>query len=46
MADFLKFIERNANNGVVYHREGIRGDYDLESEEAVLRLLRTGKSDK
>lgn len=33
MADFLKFIERNANNGVVYHREGIRGDYDLESEE-------------
>ena len=46
MADFLKFIERNANNGVVYHREGIRGDYDLDSEEAVLRLLRTGKSDK
>ncbi len=46
MDNFLKYIERNSESGVVYHRNGIWGDYDLESEEAVLKLLRTGNSDK
>lgn len=39
---FSEYIVRNVNNGVIYHREGIRGDYDLESEADVLKLLRTG----
>jgi hypothetical protein len=28
---------------VVYHRDGIFGDYDLPSEKEVLRLLRHGQ---
>jgi hypothetical protein len=39
---FLEYIVRNTSKGIVYHREGIRGDYDLESEAEVLKLLRTG----
>jgi len=39
---FSEYIARNAGNGVVYHRDGIWGDYDLASEEDVLKLLRTG----
>lgn len=39
---FSEYIVRNADNGVVYHRDGILGDYDLESEADVLKLLRTG----
>lgn len=42
MERFSEYIVRNAENGVVYHRDGIWGDYDLDSEEAVLKLLRTG----
>lgn len=39
-----EYLIRNAENGLLYHREGIRGDYDgLDSEEQVLQLLRTGK---
>lgn len=40
---FSEYISRNAENGVVYHRAGILGDYDLDTEEEVLTLLRTGK---
>lgn len=39
---FLKYIDKNEKNGFIYHRIGIYGDYDLESEEAILKLLRTG----
>ena len=39
---FSEYIVRNALQGVVYHREGIRGDYDLTAEDEVLKLLRTG----
>lgn len=39
---FSEYIARNAENGIVYHRDGIWGDYDLDSEDAVLKLLRTG----
>lgn len=42
MERFSEYIARNAENGIVYHREGIRGDYDLDSEASVLKLLRTG----
>lgn len=39
---FSEYLLRNAENGIVYHRDGIWGDYDLDSEAAVLKLLRTG----
>ena len=39
---FSEYIIRNADNGIVYHRDGIWGDYDLDSEADVLKLLRTG----
>ncbi len=40
---FSQYIAANDKRGIVYHRCGITGDYDLETEEAVLALLRTGK---
>ena len=40
LARFLGYLERNAENGVVYHRDGIFGDYDLETEDEILLLLR------
>jgi hypothetical protein len=40
---YSRYISKNAENGIVYHRNGIYGDYDLETEGAVLQLLRTGK---
>lgn len=40
---FIEYIKRNKENGVVYHVSGIFGDYDLETEEDVLKLLRYGK---
>jgi hypothetical protein len=39
---FAEYIVRNAGNGIVYHRSGITGDYDLKTETDVLQLLRTG----
>ena len=40
---FSEYILRNHNNGIMYHRNGIKGDYDLDTEEAILKLLRNGK---
>jgi hypothetical protein len=40
---FIGYIERNKKNGIVYHRTGVTGDYDLPSESEVLKLLRQGK---
>lgn len=40
----LDCLERNEQNGVVYHREGIMGDYDdFTDVEALIRFIRTGK---
>ena len=39
---FSEYILRNHNNGIMYHRNGIKGDYDLDTEEAILNLLRNG----
>ena len=40
----LDCLERNEERGVVYHREGIVGDYDeFEDPEELIRFLRTGK---
>jgi hypothetical protein len=39
---FSCYLMENQKNGIVYHRKGFFGDYDVESEEDVLTLLRTG----
>lgn len=45
MKRFIEYVAVNRENGVVYHRNGIWGDYDLETEDAVLDLLRNGRAD-
>lgn len=41
--ELLDCLERNEKNGVVYHREGIRGDYDdFDDAEALIAFIRTG----
>ena len=40
---FSEYILRNMNNGILYHRSGYTGDYDLDTEEKILSLLRNGK---
>lgn len=39
----LDCLERNEKNGIVYHREGITGDYDgFEDVEELIRFIQTG----
>ena len=41
--ELLDCLERNERNGVVYHREGITGDYDdFEDVEELIRFIMTG----
>ena len=42
--NFSKYILKNSENGILYHRNGHIGDYDLDTEEEILLLLRTGRS--
>ena len=43
----LDCLERNEQKGVVYHREGIWGDYDqFDDVEELLRFIKTGESGK
>ncbi len=40
----LDCLERNEENGVVYHREGINGDYDdFDDVETLIDFILTGK---
>ena len=40
----LDRLEQNEQKGVVYHRQGILGDYDdFEDSEELIRFLQTGK---
>ena len=40
----LDRLEQNERKGVVYHRQGILGDYDeFEDPEELIRFLQTGK---
>lgn len=40
----LDFLERNEKNGVVYHREGIHGDYDdFDDLEELIEFIKNGK---
>jgi len=44
MEELLNCLERNEKGGVVYHRQGITGDYDdFEDVEALIAFIRTGK---
>ncbi|HPE38725.1 MAG TPA: DUF3795 domain-containing protein [Bacillota bacterium] len=39
----LDCLERNEQNGVVYHREGIIGDYDnFDDVESLIKFIMTG----
>jgi len=41
--NFVSYIKKNHERGVVYHRKGVFGDYDLATEAEVLQLLRGAK---
>lgn len=44
--ELLDCLERNEKAGVVYHREGITGDYDdFDDVEKLIAFIRTGKRD-
>lgn len=43
MEKFISYLKRNQKAGIVYHRAGVTGDYDLPSENDVLDLLRQTK---
>lgn len=46
LEELMDCLERNEKNGIVYHREGIWGDYDdFEDPEALVRFIKTGKRD-
>ena len=40
----LDCLERNEANGVVYHREGINGDYDdFQTVEELMEFIESGE---
>lgn len=40
----LDCLERNEKNGIIYHRDGIMGDYDeFDDVEALIAFIKTGK---
>lgn len=40
----LDCLEQNEKNGVVYHRDGIIGDYDdFENADELIQFIKTGK---
>ena len=42
-AYLLDCLEKNEANGIVYHRDGINGDYDdFEDVEALIEYIKTG----
>jgi hypothetical protein len=43
MQKFIEYLEQNEKDGVIYHRTGVIGDYDLLTESDVLNLLRRKK---
>ncbi|MBE6049916.1 MAG: DUF3795 domain-containing protein [Clostridium sp.] len=43
----LDCLERNEKNNIIYHRDGIIGDYDnFDNVEDVISLIKTGKNPK
>lgn len=44
--ELLNCLERNERAGIIYHREGIMGDYDdFDDPEKLLDYIRTGKKE-
>ena len=44
MEELLDCLERNEKSGIVYHREGIIGDYDdFDDLETLINFIKTGK---
>ena len=44
VAELLDCLERNEQAGIIYHREGIMGDYDdFNDLEELIEFIRTGK---
>ena len=42
--ELLNCLERNEKNGIIYHRDGINGDYDdFDDVEALIRFIKDGK---
>lgn len=42
--ELLNCLERNEKNGVIYHREGISGDYDdFDDVEKLIEFIKIGK---
>ena len=42
--ELLDCLERNENNGIVYHRESINGDYDnFDDVETLIHFIKTGQ---
>ena len=42
--ELLDCLERNEKNGIVYHREGINGDYDdFDDVEQLIRFIKNGE---
>lgn len=42
----LDCLEENEKNGIVYHREGITGDYDdFDDVEKLISFIKTGKKE-
>lgn len=42
--ELLDCLERNEKSGIVYHREGIMGDYDyFDDIEELIQFIKTGK---
>ena len=40
----LDCLEKNEKNGIVYHREGLKGDYDdFDDVEELIEFIKTGK---
>lgn len=43
--ELLDHLERNEKNGIVYHREGINGDYDdFDDVEELINFIKHGKN--
>ena len=41
--ELLNCLERNEKNGIIYHRDGINGDYDdFDDEETLIEFIKTG----
>ncbi len=44
MERLLDCLEENEKRGIIYHREGIMGDYDdFDDVEKLIEFIKTGK---